>query len=493
MNDQRRRSTQVPDTSLEAPANPTPSIVVVDMDGTLLVSDSLWETVLQILHDRPWKLIPIIGWLFLGKAGFKDRISTLCPDPVLPPLDPEVIRYLRSAKDQGRTLVLATASDVRIARKVASDTQLFDRVWATEKGVNLQGEAKLRRFREEFGDQPFEYLGNSADDLPLWEAASRALLIRTPDRIRKRLEEVRSPQQIHVLAPPAPQGVLILKVLRLHQWAKGCLVFLPMFLSHRLLEPQVWGLGLLAFLAIGFAASAQYLWNDLLDLQADRNHPNKRNRPLASGAFPVQHAVPWMIGFLLLALGFGAMLGRECFGLILGYLILSGCYSLHLKSMLGMDIILLTVFHTGRILLGGAATEIPISSWAILFSIFLFTAVGLSKRIAEKAHPSQVLAPKNRRGYLLWDLEMMGAHAAASGMIAAFIVGLYAASREAALLYHNPEWLWLTCLIQIYWTFRLLVLSRRGFLAEDPTVFAIKDRATWCCLVAIFIIAWLAK
>jgi 4-hydroxybenzoate polyprenyltransferase len=179
--------------------------------------------------------------------------------------------------------------------------------------------------------------------------------------------------------------------------------------------------------------------------------------------------------------------------LVGGYFVLSSIYTLYLKTKLGIDVVLLSVFHTGRIVLGGVAMDIEISKWTLIFSIFFFTTIALTKRISELVRHIEGQPGRSRRGYFKADLEILGAHAAGSGLVASLTVVLYISSTEAALLYRRPEWLWFICFLQMYWTFRLLILSRRGHLSEDPTLFAWKDRATWTCWFAVLLIGWLAK
>jgi phosphoserine phosphatase len=255
-------------------------VLAVDLDGTLLRTDSLWESLLLLLRERPLSLGPLVLALLKGRAEFKAHVAELTlPDVAALPLNEPLLDWLADERRSGRHLVLATAADQRIAAAVAERVGLFDAVLASDAGRNLKGGSKANALVTRFGRGGFDYAGDAYADLPVWRAARRAIVVGGPalERAARRVAEVE-----RVFAPGQGRPAALLRALRPHQWAKNLLILLPLLAAHRLDAPGLLA-AVLAFIAFGLTASAVYLINDLLDLGADRRHPRKCRRPFASG------------------------------------------------------------------------------------------------------------------------------------------------------------------------------------------------------------------
>jgi len=278
-----------------------------------------------------------------------------------------------------------------------------------------------------------------------------------------------------------------LKALRPHQWLKNLLVFIPILASHQL-TVETLGQSLLAFVAFSFVASSVYGFNDLLDLTADRAHPRKRNRPLASGALPIAHGT-WLALLLSLS-GFvlALPLGASFVLVMLAYLATTTAYSLYLKRLVIIDICALTSFFVMRIIAGGVATGIPLSFWLLAFSVFFFFALAAIKRQSELF--DGIASTASGRGYRVDDLPLVASMATASGYVSVLVVMLYLTSPEVLELYGYPQALWGIGFVLLYWLSRMVIIAHRGNMHDDPLVFAVKDRVSLMCffLIAAFLI-----
>ena len=282
---------------------------------------------------------------------------------------------------------------------------------------------------------------------------------------------------VSVLAPPAPAWPLYLQALRPHQWVKNLLVFVPLILAHQLTHMDSLLRAGLAFLATCIAGSGAYLLNDLLDLGADRLHAAKRGRPFASGGLPLEMGL--LLGPALMAAGLTiAWLARPAAaGTLCAYLAASLLYSIWLKKLPVVDVVLLAGLYCLRLLIGGEASAIPLSPWTVAFSMFLFLSLALMKRYSElhglKTRQGEEAA--ERRGYAVADMQSVSSLGTASGMTAVLVIALYVNAAEVRTLYGHPNVLWLVCVIVLLWIARLWLIAGRGELGEDPVLFAIRD------------------
>ena len=454
----------------------------VDLDGTLVRSDLLLESLLILLRAKPWTLFLFPMWLLGGKEHFKTKIAEKIELNVEDlPYNTEFLSFLSSQRESGRTLILVTASHEKFAKRVSEHLGLFSEVFSTGNGVNLSGVNKRDLLVSRFGEKGFDYAGNARPDLEVWKAGREAILVDTPRSIRHKAE--RESNVVHTFLSHPLTFRIFLRALRVHQWLKNILIFVLLFAAHRETVPILLGKDLLAFAAFSFCASSVYILNDLIDLSSDRKHPRKRHRPFAAGHLPIKWGLLASPALLLLAFATGFILESE-FAIILGtYFLLTLGYSLWAKRIMILDIILLAVLYTLRIIAGGAATSIPPSFWLLSFSVFLFMALAMVKRYSEllvMKRLGQITA--HGRGYHTEDFPVILSLGTASGYAAALILALYINSPETRALYHHPEILWSLIPILLFWISRIWLITHRGGMHDDPVIFAIKDKASLALL-----------
>ena len=453
--------------------------LVVDLDGTIVLTDTFAACVLEALRRRFSSFPAVVAALMRGRAASKRIAASLARLNVesLPYNEP-LIEYLREQKAAGWRLILATGADGTIASEVASHLGIFDEVIASDGIRNMTGEAKLRAIEERIGGAPFTYVGNSRADLSVWRRSHGAILVAAP---RSCAREVRAAGVaiVREFAKTRSAWLAQVRCLRVHQWSKNVLVFVPVLLAHQIGNMAIIWPALKAFLALSLAASALYIVNDLLDLQADRLHPAKRRRPLASGAVSLEAGFALGAVMAIAAVVLGCFLPPAGRVLLATYAAASLLYSLQLKRMLFLDVVSLSLLYALRVLYGGSATGITISVWTLAFSLFLFTSLASIKRLAElrKTNPAAARI-QEYRGYLGADVNQLSSLASSAGCVAVLVLALYINSPEVGLLYRHPQGLWLLCPVLIYWIGRLSLIANRGHLDDDPVTFALRDRAT---------------
>lgn len=467
--------------------------LVVDLDGTLIRTDLLVESVFALL-----KLNILFGfllplWLFKGKAALKHEIAARVDiDAGLLPYHAEFLTYLRDQYASGRRLVLATASNERFAEAVSLNLGIFHDVLASSATVNLSGRRKLERLRALFGDRGFDYAANAKVDLPLWETASEAILVNPERGVKKAAARQRKISQVFDDRTGFPLK-LYLKALRLHQWVKNLLIFVPLLMAHRFGDPLLVGQALLAFLAFGLCASSVYLLNDLLDLPDDRKHPTKRHRPFAAGSISIVNGAALIPGLLISAFTLALVLPVEFVGVLAFYYVITLAYSFRLKRAALVDVLTLAGLYTIRIIAGAAAVSVVPSFWLLAFSMFLFLSLALVKRFTELLTMQQQERTKTSgRGYATTDLETLSQFGSASAYMAVLVLALYINSEAVRDLYTHPEVIWLLCPLLLYMVTRIWLLARRDELHEDPVVFVIRDRRSqWLAAIGAALL-WLA-
>jgi 4-hydroxybenzoate polyprenyltransferase len=459
----------------EAVVAPTAPVLVVDLDGTLIKTDLLVETTLALLKQSPLSLPLLPFWLARGKANLKERIAERTRiDVVSLPYNEEFLRFLRAERAAGRRLWLATASDRRLAEQVAAHLGIFDRVLGTENGRNLSGRAKLDALITDLGPNAFDYAGNASVDLLIWPQARRALIVHPAPGVEAAAARHASVER--VFPRDKARWIASLKVLRLHQWVKNLLIFVPLLLAHRANALPLVADSVVAFLAFGMTASSAYVLNDLLDLTADRHHPRKRKRPFASGDLPPSAGF-WLVPCLLAGAGALAMLLPWKFGVVLAiYLAGTLAYSFKLKHHPMLDVITLAGLYTLRIVAGVVAVGVQGTFWLLAFSVFIFLSLALVKRYSElRVMEREGKAEAQGRGYQVGDLTILSASGIASGYLAALVLALYVNSPEVLRLYRTPEVIWLLCPLLLYWVSRMWMITHRGDMHDDPMVFALTD------------------
>ena len=464
----------------------------VDLDGTLTTVDTLQEALLRLLLTRPLRALAAIRQLREGRAQFKEAVAReLIADATVLPYRPEVLAWLREEKAAGRRLVLVTGSNYRLAEAAAAHLDLFDELICSDATYNVSGDGKRARLVERFGERGFDYAGNDSVDLKVWPAARQAIVANAHPGVLREAQRIATVSRVF---PRQPSLRAWFAALRPHQWIKNALVFAPLAAAHKLGDPALLAVASASFVAFSCAASSGYLVNDLLDVEADRRHPNKRRRPFAAGLLPVRRGLIAAGALLVPAFGIAALISLKLLALIVSYYALTLCYSLRLKRYALIDVMLLSGLYTMRILAGSAATDITPSIWLLAFSGFIFLSLGIVKRCSElgmmqrrgREHP-------HGRGYAPSDLPMLNSLAAASGYAAVTVLALYVDSIPAQMLYRYPRVLWLLCPLVLYWISRVLLLTHRGRMHDDPIVFAIKDRISIAIAAMVLVVATIAK
>lgn len=456
------------------------TVVCADVDGTVIATDLLYESLLVAVKRRPWTLFLVPLWLMRGLAVLKSELAQRAQGMAfnLLPMREEVAEYLKLQSHSGKSIVLASASNRLLVTGVAQHLGCVDSIVASDDTDNCKGEIKARAIAQHLGGRPYEYLGDSRADIAVWKHAARQVCVTGAEKFA---EQVRREFPEAVVIPVTSWSThTIARALRLHQWLKNLLVFLPLVLAHEWFNVRAVGAAATAALAFSLCASGVYLLNDLLDLEADRQHPRKRKRPCASGELPIQYSL-LLSPVLFLAAFFCAWLVNPGFLVVLAiYLVLTTAYSFRLKALALVDIILLAMLYTIRIVGGGIAAGVVVSQWLLGLSMFLFLSLACVKRFSELL----VLLQRNEkrtwgRGYWVGDIEQVAAFGAASGYISVLVLALYVSSNEVSRLYSNPGIIWLACPLLLYWISRIWLLARRGIVHDDPLIFALRDRVTY--------------
>ncbi len=451
----------------------------VDMDGTLVRSDLSIESALALVRRNPLYLFALPWWLLRGLAYCKREIARrIVPEVAQLPFDPRMLGWLR--EQFTRTRVLCTASDRRVAEAVAARVGLFDAVLASDGKVNLSGRRKAAALVARFGERGFDYAGNSRADLAVWAKARRAIVVNArPDVLRSARKRTKIDR---VFAPATGVWGELLRALRPHQWTKNLLVFVAPLAAHRI-DADLARHALIAFVAFCLCASAAYLLNDLLDLDADRAHPRKHLRPFADGRLSLLSGLFGVPVLLLAAFACAMLLPMPFTWALLAYAVTTLVYSLWLKRLPVIDVLVLAGLYTLRIVAGGAAVAVEISIWLVAFAMSLFLGLALLKREIEFSRlASGPLDRLRGRGYRLRDRSVVRAAGIVAGAAAVAVLALYIDSTKSAELYAQPQRLWWLVPLLAAWLVRLWMLAARGRMHDDPLVFALTD---WLSLLAL--------
>lgn len=463
----------------------------VDLDGTLTPVDTLHENLMALVRQSPGSLLSLPFWLSAGKAKMKQEMATRAPfDATNLPLNAALLEFLRKERATGRRIVLATAADAKIAARVAEEVGLFDEVIASDGARNLSSDAKRAALVERFGERGFDYIGNEKADEAVWGAARKALVVGGTRQVAmaSRVAEVER-------SFPAPNGGIMvwLKAIRLHQWVKNALIFVPALLAHRVLDPLVIFDSILAFIAFGLCASSVYVINDLLDLSADRRHPRKIKRAFAAGLLSVRGGGLVAAALLSSSILVALFVGLKFAGVLAGYYVLTWSYSLRLKRAALVDVMTLAGLYTIRIIAGAAATAIPLSFWLLAFSVFIFLSLGIVKRYTELDEMRKAnKISTHGRGYSPADLPLLMTLGVTAGYCTIVVMALYINSTDSQALYSHNKPLWLICPLLLYWISRVWLLTTRGQMHDDPVVFALRDKISLVVLGLLGVIALLS-
>ncbi len=450
----------------------------VDMDGTLVSTDVLWEAFFKAVKAQPWVALLAIGWMLRSRATLKDQLAKrVTVDPESLPYRADVLAFVRARKAQGDTIILATASARAWAEPVAAHLGLFDDVLASDATHNLKGANKLaaiQTYCEGHGRPAWGYIGDDAADLPIWEKADEVFMVAPSSSLAQRLPKV---TEVFGKKPSVLKAVV--KAMRPHQWVKNVLLWVPLMLGHGYDDPGKVFAAIVAFASFSLTASSVYLFNDMLDVEADRLHAKKRFRPFASGALPLLYGPPIVATLIAIAITLSLVfLPPNYLGVLLLYLAVNAAYSSSLKSKMLIDVMILASLYTLRIFAGGVATELRVSEWLLAFSIFFFTSLAFAKRYVELAQAAaEGKTEAKGRGYRIEDLELIISVGPTSGYLAVLVFALYI-NNGLPGFYTHTSLLWLTCPLLLYWISRLWFLAKRGELDHDPVVFAVTDKAS---------------
>lgn len=463
----------------------------VDLDGTLVRSDTLLESALSLLK-RPVELVRGLLALSKGKASMKRSIGAAADiDVGLLPYNDELLNFLRLEAQSGRRLILATGADISIADKVARHLQIFDTVLASDGTNNLTGEAKRRAIESALSGKPFTYAGNDRRDLDVWRHAKSAIVVGAS---RSLVTAAAKETKIEaVIANDASQWRLLLKAMRPYQWCKNLLVFVPIVTAQQIGNINAWLTAATMFFAFCLAASGTYLINDLRDLAADREHPRKRWRPFASGLLPLH--VGMIAAPLLIAAALGASFLCGAPQILMIYLCLSLAYAFWLKARPLTDIFVLAALYTLRLFGGGAATGFRVSLWLLAFSSFQFLSLAVVKRVSELSAKSAVGRSKEGapdgqivgRGYFLSDADILQHIGIAAGFSASLVLALYVQAELSPGLDRTPTLAWAVVPLMLFWECRIWLATARGHMHDDPILYAFRDKVSWLvglCAVA---------
>jgi len=470
--------------TLSAPACLLPPLVV-DLDGTLVKSDLLLESLFSLLRQAPLSLFALPFWLLKGRAHLKREIAgRVRLNVTLLPYRADLLEHLRAEHENGRSIVLATASDEQLARQVSDHLRLFDSVLASDGITNLSGKCKRERLVRQFGEKGFDYAANERRDLAVWSSARKAILVNPSQPLARAV--ARTTQVESVFEDGRASLGEALTALRPEQWVKNLLVFVPVFAAHRFFEPALLGKTLLAFMAFCCCASGGYLFNDLFDLPADRHHPKKRQRPFAAGRLTLFYGVAMVPALALLGCVLAILVSPLLAGIVLLYLGLTLTYSLCIKKMALLDVLVLASLYTIRIIGGAEAVAIQPSEWLLAFSMFLFISLAFVKRYGELVIMRSVDGDHaTARSYEISDAELLASKGAASGYIAVLVLALYISSGAVKAHYGRHELMWLLCPLLLYWIGYIWLVAHRGRMHDDPFVFALRDRTSRILILAM--------
>lgn len=463
----------------------------VDLDGTLIRTDLLHEAALLLVRRNPLYLLRFVAWLARGRAHLKRQIALRAQVDIAGlPYDERVLAWLRE-HDGARRRVLCTASDRMLALGVAAHVGGFDDVIGSDGVRNLGGTGKRDALCERYGERGFDYAGNAAADLHVWPHARRAIVVNASEHVVRRAHATSEVERVFARARGGWRAWLA--ALRVHQWPKNALVFVPLFAAHLAFEPAAVLGALVAFLAFSLCASGAYVLNDLFDVEADRRHPRKRLRPFALGLLPIRAGLVAAPLLTLAAFAIASVLPPRFMLMLATYALVTLAYSLALKRFVMLDVVTLAGLYTIRIVAGAVAIGVPASFWLLAFSMFLFLSLAMVKRYAEVRRITATAETKVAgRAYAVDDLPLIQSLGTSSGYLSVLVLAFYINSTKSTELYRHHHLLWILAPVLLYWISRVWLLARRDRMHDDPVVFALTDRISLGVLALFAIVILLA-
>lgn len=464
----------------------------VDLDGTLIKSDVTCEALLLLIKSNVLYLALIPFWLLRGLLGLKQQIArriSISIDTI--PYNGEFLDYLQKEKAAGRKLILISASHQQYVDKFAEHSSLFDSVIGSDVEINLKSQNKLQRIIELSEGREFAYAGNASADVPIWTAAQQAILVNCSPALRDSVND----SHADTLLFDQPQSPVekLWQAMRPHQWLKNTLLFVPLVLSHQLLNPGLLLQAAIAFISFSLCASSVYLLNDLLDLQNDRLHPSKYRRPFASGELDLRIGMLAMPLLLCVAFAIALFLPAQFLGVLAIYFLLTTAYSLLLKRWFLIDVAVLALLYGVRVIAGAAAIAVPPTNWLIGFALSLFLGLAMIKRIAELSNlDGESETSPAGRAYHVGHRRLLIATGASSSLLAVLIFAFYINDPATMRLYESPQTLWLICPLLLVLLVRIWRRARAGIIDEDPVLFAATDRISQIVVLVCGLLVWLA-
>ena len=463
----------------------------VDLDGTLLKTDILFEEILILLKRNIFYCLALLFWLARGRAYLKFQLSKRVDMPVESlPVNTEFLRYLHMQKKENRELILISGSNQKSVDEVNNHMKLFDSTFGSDENVNLTSRAKLKKIEMLTKGKPFSYAGNSREDTVIWNKASQAVIVNC------KVKTINSKNFKNVLsfAPPEPALGQLFRSVRPHQWLKNLLVFIPLILSHQLSNTGLISVLLVTFISFSLCASSVYLMNDLFDLSHDRNHLTKFNRPFASGSLSVVTGLIAAPCLFVLGAITAVYLPINFLIIFLIYGLINFAYSFHLKNIFMLDVVILAFLYTLRIMAGAESIEVQTTSWLLGFSFSLFLGLALVKRVAELFNI--ISAGKTKiegRAYHKEHMNFLKYTGIFSSAIAIGIFAFYITDPKTTELYAEPLILWAIFPLISYLLFRIWKTALRGEMSEDPVLFALTDHISQIIVACCGVILWLAS
>ena len=462
----------------------------VDLDGTLIRTDLLFESLLRLIRRNPLYLLVLPVWLLRGRAWLKRQIARrVALEPAKLPYNTELLAWLREERARGRPMTLITASNQRYATVVGEHLRLFDAALGSDGKTNLKAGNKLQRIREITGGEAFAYAGDSAADVPIWEKSQQAVLVNCPaticDHIASQCGNVlQFGVELDFRKP-------LLRAMRPHQWLKNTLVFVALILSHQLLAPDSLLAATVAFVVFCLCASSVYLLNDMLDLDSDRAHKSKCKRPFASGELPLAVGIAAAANLLLVALFVSQLLPPGFRLALLAYWLLTCLYSFALKRIFLLDALTLALLFTLRVAAGAEAIEVTTTTYLIAFSLCFFLGLALVKRVTELVNlPAGTIVGRAYRKRHETLLSLIGGLAS---LLAVIVFAFYINAPATTGLYRAPLVLWLIVPLLLVLLGRIWLFARAGRLHEDPVLFAVEDRFSQLIVLSAGCLIWLAN
>jgi 4-hydroxybenzoate polyprenyltransferase/phosphoserine phosphatase len=465
--------------------SPPKRYLFVDLDGTLINTDLIFETFFSLFKKNI--LAPIFCFSKFLIGGIPSLKKFLFENSAISvsnlPYNQDVLEYINSWKEkyQGE-VILISASDHRLVQKVADYLEIFDAAHGTID-INLKSDNKLKKILEISGTHTFDYMGNSRDDLVIFKLSRKSFLVNPTLFLRKKAKNLSD--SITLIENKRKLFFSFIKLIRLHQWVKNLLLFAPMILGKLYGLDQLPDL-VLAFVSFSLMASSFYIFNDLLDIESDRQHAYKKSRPFAAGEISIQSGIiifPLLI-FASIFLSWNLSFNFQI--ILILYAISTFMYSQYFKRVPILDIFFLSYLYVLRIMAGALIINADISSWLITFSVFFFLFLSSLKRYIEINKSSDLSL--SSRGYVSHDKDFIFQLSSFSGLISVLVICLYIDSQQALEIYSSVYVLWFIPFILMYWIIDILFNAHRGSVHDDPVVYVITDKKSYICLIIFLII-----